>query len=644
VPKLVATRRNQLPGGRNVPKSFLRTVLIAGISILIGLTQGASLALADDDIAELYDATKKEFVDKFEKFKKEGLTAEQVEELTDQLLDLAGDEIEGTGTETLLKTMNQQAKNTVSVLKKKENLEDLIDFVGDLYAIGSSDAPPDPVDAYKALGKGVGLGAKLADKIPVLNMVAVPMMEAYAQAIKNGEGHIEAIDAATKAKNEIIELGWRSPDYSDELLAATEMDEAEDEEPTEEELQWEADRILRQAEYGERLDACRAEYDAYDRAATARSEAWKKLEAQSAVLKQGERSAATKRHAYNDLIPNYKNSHAGLQKALEKRDMEYARMERAKAQGNEQGYQARKAMLQEFERELASRKQTLREDYEKISQRRSRYLEAKAVVARARREYRALRTAYEAIDRDFKQAKAAFDACMESGDAPAPAPSTVSESTRKPARGACTSAAGRWDGGDWGETVFFKEPKGKFAGTYTHDNGRIYGSFQSENVFAGVWVEDEAARKCDTPSPTEDSRKYYWGDFSVRFNEDFSEFTGAWGYCGDSPDRSWEGSRLSVADGPSDAWLGDWWFEVQKACDGYQVQTHTEGPDRTEIVSIGVDRLEFLFNDALGTHIILTRDGDVISGTVQQPNNSGLPRGRVEGKRAAGVPGSDSPR
>lgn len=292
---------------------------------------------------------------------------------------------------------------------------------------------------------------------------------------------------------------------------------------------------MRQAEYGERLSACRAEYNAYDKAANARSDAWKKLEAQGVLLKQDEQSATTRRHQYNDLIPNYKKRHASFKSALENRDKEYARMERAQAEGNKQGYQARKANLQEFEEELASRKQTLREDYEKISQRYSRYLEAKAVVAQTRREYRALLAAYKAIDNDFKKAKASFDTCMETKDA-------------------CKSATGEGPGDAW----------------------------------LGKWTASSI----------------------------YTETTRVW----------------------------DWWFEVQKACDGYQIQTHTEGPGKIEIVSISADQLEFLFHDALGTHITLTRDGNLISGTVQQPNNSDLPRGRVEGKRAMSPPGSNPSR
>ena len=100
------------------------------------------------------------------------------------------------------------------------------------------DAPPDPMDADKELGKGVDLAAQLADHILGLNVTAVPMLQAYSQAIKNGEKHIDAVTAATEAKNSAIELAWESMDH-DEVLAVTEIEaieEIEDDEPDDRDL------------------------------------------------------------------------------------------------------------------------------------------------------------------------------------------------------------------------------------------------------------------------------------------------------------------------------------------------------------------------------------------------------------------------
>ncbi|MGV7220973.1 MAG: hypothetical protein ACQ9MH_05595 [Nitrospinales bacterium] len=105
---------------------------------------------------------------------------------------------------------------------------------------------------------------------------------------------------------------------------------------------------------------------------------------------------------------------------------------------------------------------------------------------------------------------------------------------------------------------------------------------------------------------------------------------------------------------PADTWLGKWsaksmyketsrvwkwWFEVLRNENRYLIQTHTEGPNKTEVLFIGPNKLEFLFNDALGTHLTLSMtDKNTIVGKVDQPNNRGLPHGRVEGHREAQLP------
>lgn len=215
-----------------VERARYRAVSISCLMIFAG---AIFVGCEKTDQQVFYDATKEEFMDKFDEFKKEGLTEKQVKQLTDKLLEVAGDKIDGTGTKTLLKAMNKQAKNTTWIMQRKAASEKLIGFVGDVYAIALSDAPPDPMDAYKELDKGVDLAAQLADNMLGLNVTAVPMLKAYSQAIKNGEKHIDAIAAATRAKNSAIELAWESMDH-DEVLAVTEMDEIEDDEPDDRDL------------------------------------------------------------------------------------------------------------------------------------------------------------------------------------------------------------------------------------------------------------------------------------------------------------------------------------------------------------------------------------------------------------------------
>ena len=135
--------------------------------------------------------------------------------------------------------------------------------------------------------------------------------------------------------------------------------------------------------------------------------------------------------------------------------------------------------------------------------------------------------------------------------------------------------------------------------------------------------------------------KYYCDDAS-------GEWELTKGDGGSCPDDTGEPSPRQA-----DSWLGKWsgassysetdqifkwWFAVSRSCGEYRIQTHTSGPDKVEILNITATELEFLFHDALGTRIkIALEDGESYTGTVTQPNNTGLPRGRVDGRRLPGV-------
>lgn len=121
--------------------------------------------------------------------------------------------------------------------------------------------------------------------------------------------------------------------------------------------------------------------------------------------------------------------------------------------------------------------------------------------------------------------------------------------------------------------------------------------------------------------------------------------------AGDHADRvdfqsadSWLGKWSGASSYSQTDQVWEWWFTVSRPCNDYLIQTHTSGPETIEILSISATELEFLFHDALGTHVTLVRQGnDVYTGTVSQPNNKQLPRGRVDGRRieeAAAVPAS----
>ncbi len=114
-----------------------------------------------------------------------------------------------------------------------------------------------------------------------------------------------------------------------------------------------------------------------------------------------------------------------------------------------------------------------------------------------------------------------------------PAPRVESQS---PIFGAQTplSIAGMWDSTEG--TITFQQVGANVTGSYTQDNGAFEGMI-SENVLTGYWIEDNSARRCDTPR----NGRHHWG--RIRFVFDGSSFQGLWGYCNDEPSSTWTGTR-----------------------------------------------------------------------------------------------------
>jgi hypothetical protein len=481
---------------------------------------------ADDDWQEIYDGAKADFTKKFEQFKKDGLSAEQTKELCELLKKAGGKNIEGTGTEVLLNALHQQAKNASSIMEKKEKLEKLIEFVGDVYALSISDTPPDGVEAYEALAKGMPLLAELADEIPVINKVAVPMIEAYGQAIENGLPHIKAIAKATDRKNELIAVGWRSWPPPDELYWMTEMEEEEEVALTEEEIIGEA--IL--AEERERNAACarecEAEYVVYDKAIEVRGRAWRLAQTAWAELKEAKEEVNRHRHNYSDARPRYNNYRANFKRTLDDYKVDQERVERLKKEGATEAARVAEELLASKKERLVGWVETLRTDYRLLSLKREKYAQAMTDVLEARENYETLLTEYKASDEESRRAYEVYNDCI----------------TRCLESAESNGAGGLWDGDNWGDIFFYTRPKADgLIATYTEDNGRVYGTLEGRRL-VGIWVEDAAAEKCDDLSPTPDPRRY-WGHVVVQFNEEFTEFVGEWGYCDGATDREWVGKR-----------------------------------------------------------------------------------------------------
>lgn len=110
---------------------------------------------------------------------------------------------------------------------------------------------------------------------------------------------------------------------------------------------------------------------------------------------------------------------------------------------------------------------------------------------------------------------------------PTPAP------TPTPTVQAFDSFKGQWDT-TYGEMVL-----GDGSGTYGSDNGRLMFQVQGD-MLDGFWIEDGSARTCDAAKDGSD----HWGRIFISFDETFSSFSGAWGYCDDDADQgTWSGTR-----------------------------------------------------------------------------------------------------
>lgn len=133
---------------------------------------------------------------------------------------------------------------------------------------------------------------------------------------------------------------------------------------------------------------------------------------------------------------------------------------------------------------------------------------------------------------DGELSRSDWSGTRKSGPPPAePSPAPVVE---KPKPGPVT---GVWETG-WGDLTLRQEGD-RVTGSYSEDNGEVYGEIQGD-MFLGYWIEDDSAERCS------DSRhgRRYWGRFKMKMDFDAGKFTGDWGYCDGELSRSdWNGTK-----------------------------------------------------------------------------------------------------
>lgn len=74
----------------------------------------------------------------------------------------------------------------------------------------------------------------------------------------------------------------------------------------------------------------------------------------------------------------------------------------------------------------------------------------------------------------------------------------------------------------------------KIAGWYEDDGGEILGKMTDDHTMVGQWVENGSAKKCDS----EIYGRKNWGSLVIKFNENFTEFQGKWGYCNEEANKA----------------------------------------------------------------------------------------------------------
>ncbi len=88
----------------------------------------------------------------------------------------------------------------------------------------------------------------------------------------------------------------------------------------------------------------------------------------------------------------------------------------------------------------------------------------------------------------------------------------------------------------------FKQNGSAVHGSYSSGNGRITATLTG-NVLEGVWMQDSSMVRCTAPRTNNDGvSTHYWGGIKLTFSGD--GYSGAWGYCEESPGYAWTGIRV----------------------------------------------------------------------------------------------------
>ena len=106
--------------------------------------------------------------------------------------------------------------------------------------------------------------------------------------------------------------------------------------------------------------------------------------------------------------------------------------------------------------------------------------------------------------------------------------------------------SGRWET-TYGPLVFtvtdVRDAQGNVTGKaaeapYRSEGGTVAGEL-SGSALEGYWHEPESSQRC----ATQRRGTFYWGRIRFTFNAAADAYEGVWGYCDETPERGWSGTR-----------------------------------------------------------------------------------------------------
>ena len=178
--------------------SFLLSCLTS-LCFLSFLNQAIAQDIRDLDSIEA-------LLKKWEEVKKEGISSSDTKKLVEKLRELGGSDIDGTGLGELLDGISANADRVSKAKDAADRLEKTIKLVETLRDLKTGD-DFDGRATLEALSDIIEFMSDLmADIPPPFGTIAGPMLKAYSEAINNSATHAEAIQAATKAKNQAIAI------------------------------------------------------------------------------------------------------------------------------------------------------------------------------------------------------------------------------------------------------------------------------------------------------------------------------------------------------------------------------------------------------------------------------------------------------